>query len=66
MSDNVSHQSLIELLKGSLKEMSVDGLSGGISAWFTNLLFHPLENIRTRLQDYEASEDDEEDIESVS
>jgi hypothetical protein len=39
--------------------MGVDGLSGGTAAFITNLLFHPLENIRTRLQDHEVhSEND--------
>mmetsp|Transcript_17294 Transcript_17294/g.16956 ORF Transcript_17294/g.16956 Transcript_17294/m.16956 type:complete len:291 (-) Transcript_17294:29-901(-) len=41
--------------------MTVDGLSGGVAAFITNLLFHPLENIRTRLQDYKGSEESIED-----
>lgn len=65
MSDNVSHQTFIQNLMANIKEMTVDGLSGGVAAFITNLLFHPLENIRTRLQDYSEKDNEQDDLEKV-
>lgn len=56
----------LRAFKDNFKETAIDGLSGGLAGFVTTFLFHPLENIRTRLQTYETSQDEEEKIDNVS
>lgn len=63
---STANPGLIQAIKENMKDTLADGASGAIAGFLSTLILHPLENIRTRLQDYESAKEADDEEKQVS
>ena len=54
MSHSTERESFFSQFISELSEIAIDGGSGALAGFLSTFIFHPLENARTRLQDYDS------------